>query len=152
MDKFNQYFQFMKEYSALFETVKEHEKSKMQALLSNDLKQIESAMSVYQTDIKKIELMEGQRRDLSSKLGFENMDFGEIAKSFEGEEKYELLKLRAELQRNVRNIQYLNRKSMEIANLQLSYYSELASDEEAHMYNAKGKSQIAGANLLNTKA
>lgn len=152
MEKYTKLKTFMDEYILLFDEVKQHEKNKMQALLSNDLKKIESAMQIYQTDIKKIEIAEKQRRELSQELGFGEMDFGEIAKSFDGDNRYRLLKMRSELQCTVRNIQYLNKKSMEIANMQLSYYNDLANAQEAHMYNAKGKSEIAGANLLNTKA
>lgn len=152
MENYNKLKTFMGEYISLFDEVKQHEKNKMQALLSNDLKKIESAMQVYQTDIKKIELVEKQRRELFSSLGFGEKTFEEIANDFDGDDKYGLLKMRSQLQGIVRDIQYLNQKSMEIANIQLGYYNELAKDEETHMYNAKGKSEIAGANLLNTKA
>ncbi|MBE6836708.1 MAG: flagellar protein FlgN [Ruminococcus sp.] len=152
MERFNEYYDFMKGYLSFFEGVKDNERNKMHALLSNDLKKIESAMQQHQSDVKKIELMEKQRRELSERLGFGQMDFSAIIDLFEGDERNKLWGVKNNLQITVKNIQYLNRKSMEIANLQLNYYGELAADEEARLYNAKGKPEVAAANLLNTKA
>ena len=152
MERFNEYYDFMKGYLSFFEGVKDNERNKMHALLSNDLKKIESAMQQHQSDVKKIELIEKQRRELSERLGFGQMDFSAIIDLFEGDERNKLWGVKNNLQITVKNIQYLNRKSMEIANLQLNYYGELAADEEARLYNAKGKPEVAAANLLNTKA
>ncbi len=151
MERFNEYYGFMKEYLSFFEGVKDNERIKMNALLSNDIKRIETAMQQHQSDVKKIELIEKQRRELSEKLGFGKKDFSEIIGLFEGEERNKLAGVKNSLQIAVKNIQYLNRKSMEIANMQLNYYGELAADEEARLYNAKGKPEVAAANLLNTK-
>lgn len=149
MSRFDEYLGFMKRYLSFFEVVKDNERNKMEALLSNDLKKIESAMSQHQSDVKKIEILEKQRRELSIELGFGERDFKQVCELFEGEEKKVLSDLRASLQNTVKNIKYLNKKSIEIANMQLYYYGELAADEEAHLYNAKGKPEVAAANLLN---
>lgn len=151
MSSFAEYFGFMNSYLSFFENVKEKEREKMQALLSNDLKRIESSMQEHQTNIKKIELLEKQRRELSDRLGFGEKDFREITELFEGEERNSLASIRIKLQNTVKSIRYLNKKSEEIATMQLNYYGELAAAEEAHMYNAKGKPEVAGANLLNAK-
>lgn len=152
MERFNEYYDFMKGYLSFFEGVRDNERIKFNALLSNDLKRIETAMQQHQSDVKKIELIENQRRELSEKLGFGKKNFSEVVELFEGEERNMLWRIKNSLQITVKNIQYLNRKSMEIANMQLSYYGELAADEEARLYNAKGKPEVASANLLNTKA
>lgn len=151
MERFNEYYDFMKDYLSFFEGVKDNERIKMNALLSNDIKRIEAAMQQHQSDVKKIELIEKQRRELSEKLGFGKKDFSEIISLYDGEERNKLSGIKNNLRIAVKNIQYLNRKSMEIANMQLSYYGELAADEEARLYNAKGKPEVASANLLNTK-
>lgn len=152
MEGFNEYYRFMKEYLSFFEGVRDNERTKMNALLSNDLKRIESAMQQHQADIKRIELLEKQRRELSEKLGLGTMDFAAVVEKLEGEEKKQLSMIKNALFHTVKNIQYLNRKSIEIANMQLCYYGELSADEEARLYNSKGKSEIAAANLLNTQA
>ena len=149
MSRFDEYLGFMEKYLSFFESVKENERAKMEALLSNDLKKIESAMSQHQSDVKRIELMERQRRELSIALGFGEKDFRQVCEMFEGEDRKALSSLRTSLQNTVKNIKYLNKKSIEIANMQLYYYGELAADEEAHLYNAKGKPEVAAANLLN---
>lgn len=153
MDKFNEYYDFMDGYLDYFMKVKDNERGKMEALLSNDLKKIEEAMQEHQASVKKIELLEKQRRELSKQLGFGEMNFQEIISTFDGEERKKLSLVRAKLQNTVKSIKYLNKKSLEIAGMQLRYYGELAgnAEEDAHIYNSKGMPELSNSTLLNTK-
>lgn len=155
MDKFQMYYDFMAEYASFFFDVENVENKKLKALLSNDLSLIETAMSEYQTCIKKAQQYETNRIKLCEKLGFKDMKFKQISNLFEGDEKRRLVIQNNSLESTIRTISYLNKRSMEIAKMQMKYVEELAnSRENAHMYNSSGKSDSAleNLNLLNKKA
>lgn len=155
MDIFQMYYDFMAEYSNFFFQVEGVESNKLKALLSNDLEEIETVMAEYQTCIKKAQQYETNRVKLCEELGFGNMKFAQIAQLFDGEQKRRLVIQNNSLESTVKTISYMNKRSMEIAQMQMKYVSELEnSKDNAHMYKSNGKSDSSfeNLNLLNKKA
>ncbi|MFT3951779.1 MAG: hypothetical protein QM689_07560 [Oscillospiraceae bacterium] len=141
------YYTFMLNYTAFFETVREQEKEKLEAILSNDLPRIRAALNAQQLLLKKIESMEAQRLALQTELGLEGKNLRETAQAFYGDEKRSIFELGIRLDRIVKSIQYFNKKSLEIADKQMQFYGE---DDSS--YDAKGKPGRSKSGLFSSEA
>ncbi len=156
MSKFNSYYDFMEKYELFYKTVLDAEEEKLNALLSNNLSRIEASLSAYQSYIKQTQQFEEKRIELCRFLGFKSMAFSDIISDFSNQEKQKLILQKNRLEAIVKLISYLNRKSLEISEIQLKFVEELAekSPENLKFYNSKGKSDstLRNSNLLNKQA
>ncbi len=134
------YCDFMADYAEFFENVREQEKEKLEALLSNDLPRMQKSLSEQQIVLKKAEAMEKKRLAMLKEIGCENLPLREVAARFDGEEKQRIISSGIRLDRAVKSIQYFNRKALEIAGMQMEFfYDQDTGEENSHFYTAQGK-------------
>ena len=149
MSAFEEYYGFMERFISFYIEAQKCELEKFDALMSCELPRIQDAMNNYQSVIKKAQSYEDERIELCKRLGFENMAFSEVLRHFEGEEKTKLTEQKNRLTSIIKNIKYLNKRSMDFVNVQLGEIEQAASI--ASIYNTKGlaDSHLANSNLLN---
>ena len=149
MSAFEEYYGFMEKFISFYIEAQKCELEKFDALMSCELPRIHDAMNNYQSVIKKAQSYEDERIELCKRLGFENMAFSEVLRHFEGEEKTKLTEQKNRLTSIIKNIKYLNKRSMDFVNVQLGEIEQAASI--ASIYNTKGlaDSHLANSNLLN---
>ncbi|MCR5816065.1 MAG: flagellar protein FlgN [Ruminococcus sp.] len=149
MSAFEEYYGFMERFISFYIEAQKRELEKFDALMSCELPRIQDAMNNYQSVIKKAQSYEDERIELCKRLGFENMAFSEVLRHFEGEEKTKLTEQKNRLTSIIKNIKYLNKRSMDFVNVQLGEIEQAASI--ASIYNTKGlaDSHLANSNLLN---
>ncbi len=146
---FEEYYGFMERFTAFYIEAQKCELEKFDALMSCELPRIQEAMNNYQSVIKKAQAYEEERIELCKKLGFENMAFSEVLRHFDDDEKTKLTEQKNRLTSIVKNIKYLNRRSMDFVNVQLGEIEQAASISA--IYNTKGlaDSHLSNSNLLN---
>lgn len=146
---FEEYYGFMERFIAFYIEAQKCELEKFDALMSCELPRIQEAMNNYQSVIKKAQAYEEERIELCKKLGFENMAFSEVLRHFDDDEKTKLTEQKNRLTSIVKNIKYLNKRSMDFVNVQLGEIEQAASISA--IYNTKGlaDSHLSNSNLLN---
>lgn len=90
LENYEEFYNFMLEYTEFFEETAVKEREKMSALLSDDLKRIEKCLNEHQSTIKKAERFEQDRQKLLDKIGFSGKSFRQIIAMAEGEEREQL--------------------------------------------------------------
>jgi hypothetical protein len=146
---FEEYYGFMERFIAFYIEAQKCELEKFDALMSCELPRIQEAMNNYQSMIKKAQSYEDERIELCKRLGFENMAFSEVLRHFDGEEIAKLTDQKNRLTSIIKNIKYLNKRSMDFVNVQLGEIEQAAAISS--IYNTKGlaDSHLANSNLLN---
>lgn len=149
MTAFEEYYGFMEKFTAFYIEAQKCELEKFDALMSCELPRIQEAMNNYQSMIKKAQSYEDERIELCKRLGFENMAFSEVLRHFDGEEIAKLTDQKNRLTSIIKNIKYLNKRSMDFVNVQLGEIEQAAAISS--IYNTKGlaDSHLANSNLLN---
>ncbi|MBR6337777.1 MAG: flagellar export chaperone FlgN [Ruminococcus sp.] len=149
MTAFEEYYGFMEKFTAFYIEAQKCELEKFDALMSCELPRIQEAMNNYQSMIKKAQSYEDERIELCKRLGFENMAFSEVLRHFDGEEIAKLTEQKNRLTSIIKNIKYLNKRSMDFVNVQLGEIEQAAAISS--IYNTKGlaDSHLANSNLLN---
>lgn len=153
MSTFQIYYDFMNDYEEFYKSVRNSEEEKLNALLSNDLPRIEASLSAYQSYVRQIQQYEEKRIELCRELGFKSDRFSDIICNFAGDEKIQLILQKNLLEVLVKNVAYLNKKALEIADIQLKYAEEIAEHlpENSRCYDSQGRtdSPLKNSNLLN---
>lgn len=146
MSNFERYYNFMEKYTNFYREVEKVEYEKLDSLMSNDLDRIQKVMQEYESYIKKAQAVESERIELCKDLGFENMAYSEVLRHFDGDEKHRLMEQKNTLETILKTIKYLNEKSLEFAQMQMSF-----AEGDVATYNAKGKadSHLGASGLLN---
>ncbi len=153
MENFNEFYDFMLEYTEFFEETAVKEREKMSALLSEDLKRIEKCLNEHQSTIKKTERYEQEREKLQAKLGIGGMSFRQIIATLDGEEHDKLRKLYNRFKVAVDNVSHANKTSLQIAETNMKIIEKLSpSVTDAKCYDSTGvPSKRKNMGLLNTK-
>lgn len=157
MADYSKIYAFLKEYDAFLEEAESKEQEKMHALLSNDVKNIESVIAEHQFTVKKMQEFENRRIELFIIEDIENVGFKEVMESFSGEEKKNLEEIYSSFSLHIRNIKDFNSKSLEIANLNLKIMDELnmnsSAVSDANCYNQNGiqNGSVRKSSMFNTK-
>lgn len=155
MENFNEFYDFMTEYTEFLEETAEKEKEKLSALLSDDLKRIERCLNEHQFTIKKTERFEKERIELQQSLGLGDMNFSQIIeKCSDAEEKQLLEKLHVRFKVAVENVKHANKTSLQVAQMNLKIIEEIMPSgvTDARVYDHKGaSSERKNMGLLNKK-
>lgn len=155
MENFNEFYDFMTEYTVFLEETAEKEKEKLSALLSDDLKRIEHCLNEHQFTIKKTERFEQQREELQNKLGIGGLTFKEIInRCADADEKDLLGKLYTRFITAVDNVKHANKTSLQVAQMNLKIFEEIMPSgvTDAKCYDVKGVSSgRKNMGLLNKK-
>lgn len=137
---FEEYYDFMLEYTEFFEEIAGKEKEKLSALLSDNLKRIEACLNEHQSIVKRTEQYEKERMALQRQLGLDNKTFKEIIDDCTGEEKEQLLTLHHRLKIAVDSVKYSNKTSLQVAETNLKIMENITKGAvtDAKCYNTKG--------------
>lgn len=90
MEKFKE---IIREMIKFFAELTELEKTKLQAIVDNNIKSLEECMSKEQVAIMQLRVLEKHRAEIQKDLGVEKLSFREIIDNLEGEVKDEILEL-----------------------------------------------------------
>ena len=155
MENFEQFYDFMTEYTDFLEETAEKEKDKLSALLSDDLKRIEHCLSEHQSTIKRTELFEKDREKLQKKLGIQGLTLREIIDICDDPDEKDLLrKLSARFKTAIDNVKHANKTSLQIAQMNLQIIEDVMPKNvnDPKVYNAKGIPSIRkNIGILDTK-
>lgn len=153
LENFNEFYDFMLEYTEFFEETAVKEREKMSALLSQDLNRIEKCLNEHQSTIKKTEYYESEREKLQARLGLGGMSFRQIIAAAEGEEREKLRLLYSRFKIAVDNVSHANKTSLQIAETNMKIIEKLSPTvTDAKCYDNTGvPSKRKNMGLLNTK-
>lgn len=132
MNKIDEVKVFLEEYALFFEEMVEAEKTKLNTLLSNDLKAIEENILTQQVNAKRIENMENRRLSMFNQLGYPQKSLREVIQLL-GEDAYELSNYYHRLEKAISLIKHFNKKSLELIRFNLSL-----NETKENNYDMKG--------------
>ena len=141
-------------YASYYEGLAEDEKEKMDVLLSGDLKRLEQSIAQQQVVEKKMARLEELRESLQQAAGFGGMTGKEIIAGLEGEQQEELQAAYQRLVDAASNVQFYNRKSMEICRQNLKLIgSEIIDPDPPATYSPDSRpgEGYTGAKLFDKK-
>jgi hypothetical protein len=90
MKNYDEFYDFMEQYTDFYAEVSENEKLKLDALASEDLELINKVLSDYQVYVSKAENYEKRREELFKKIGLDGKTFREIIDMETGDRREEL--------------------------------------------------------------
>lgn len=154
MDGYDEFYDFMEQYTDFYYSVSENEKDKTDALASYNLEKINTILSDYQVFIMKVEQFEQKRNELQKKLGLEGKTFRAIVESENGECREELEDLFYSFRDAVMKTREYNRKSLEIVRENMRALGMLDYDgiSDPACYNKEGtlpEMKLSGKSLFN---
>ncbi len=126
---------FLEEYTLFFEEMVEAEKTKLNILLSNDLKAIEENILTQQVNAKRIENMENRRIKLFKDLGYENVSLKDVIHMFSSETSI-LQTYYTRIDQALKLIKHFNKKSLELIRFNLSMSEQ--RNQNMDSYDMKG--------------
>lgn len=155
MENFEEFYDFMTEYTDFLEETAEKEKDKLSALLSDDLKRIEHCLNEHQSTIKRTELFEKDREKLQKRLGIGGKTLREIIEMCNDPDEKELLsKLYLRFKVAIDNVKHANKTALQVAQMNLQIIEDVMPQgvNDPKVYNAKGIPSIKkNMGILNTK-
>ncbi|MBR3535566.1 MAG: hypothetical protein IKN85_07040 [Oscillospiraceae bacterium] len=90
MKNYDEFYDFMEQYTDFYAEVSENEKTKMDALASENLELINKVLADYQVFVSKAENYEKRREELFKKIGIDGNTFREIIDMETGDRREEL--------------------------------------------------------------
>jgi len=90
MKNYDEFYDFMEQYTDFYAEVSENEKTKMDALASENLELINKVLADYQVFVSKAENYEKRREELFKKIGLDGKTFREIIDMETGDHREEL--------------------------------------------------------------
>ncbi len=151
---FEEFYGFMLGYTEFFEETAEKEKEKLSALLSDDLKRIESCLNEHQSVIKRTEQYEKERQEMQKRLGFADMTFREIINICQGEEKEQLQSLYQRFKIAIESVKHSNKTSLQVAETNIKIMEKITKGTvtDAKCYDTHGVSSAKkNIGILNKK-
>lgn len=154
LENYEEFYNFMLEYTEFFEETAAKEREKMSALLSDDLKRIEKCLNEHQSIIKKAERFEQDRQKLLNKIGFSGKSFRQIIAMAEGEDREQLKKLYERFKIAVDNVSHSNKTALQIAETNMKILENISptgvTDPKCYDNNGVSSKQ-KNIGLLNKK-
>ena len=114
MKNYDEFYDFMEQYTDFYAEVSENEKIKMDALASEDLELINKVLADYQVFVSKAENYEKRREELFKKIGLDGKTFREIVDSESGDRREELEDLFCDFRDAVIAARDYNSRSLDI--------------------------------------
>ena len=114
MKNYDEFYDFMEQYTDFYAEVSENEKTKMDALASEDLELINKVLADYQVFVSKAENYEKRREELFKKIGLDGKTFREIVDSESGDRREELEDLFGDFRDAVIAARDYNSRSLDI--------------------------------------
>jgi len=126
LNGYQEFYDFMEEYTCFFQDAADLEEEKLAALLSDDLHRIERALMEHQRVTKQIEQYELRRAQLQERLGIGGKTFREIIDLTDGAERQDLKFLFSAFEAAIQCIKHANARSLDIARLNLRILDEIS--------------------------
>lgn len=114
VENYEEFYEFMSEYTDFYNEVSKNEKIKMGALASDDLQMINKVLSEYQVYVTKAEIYEKKRNELFRRLGLEGKTFRAIIDMETGDCHDELEDLFYDFREAVMSAREYNNRSLDI--------------------------------------
>lgn len=114
MKNYDEFYDFMEQYTDFYAEVSENEKTKMDALASENLELINKVLADYQVFVSKAENYEKRREELFKKIGLDGKTFREIIDMETGDRREELEDLFFDFRDAVIAARDYNSKSLDI--------------------------------------
>ena len=114
MKNYDEFYDFMEQYTDFYAEVSENEKIKMDALASEDLELINKVLADYQVFVSKAENYEKRREELFKKIGLDGKTFREIVDAESGDRREELEDLFCDFRDAVIAARDYNSRSLDI--------------------------------------
>ena len=114
MKNYDEFYDFMEQYTDFYAEVSENEKTKMDALASEDLELINKVLADYQVFVSKAENYEKRREELFKKIGLDGKTFREIIDMETGDRREELEDLFCDFRDAVIAARDYNSRSLDI--------------------------------------
>ena len=156
MKNYDEFYDFMEQYTEFYNEVLEVEREKADALLSNDLTLINEVLAEYQVWVKRTEQYEHRRQEMFKELGLEGKSFRAIIESETGDCREELEDLFYRFREAVVKTKEYNNKSLEIVRENVKTLGNINYDEgDPACYDKRGtvpERQFSSMNLLDKKA
>jgi len=114
MKNYDEFYDFMEQYTDFYAEVSENEKIKMDALASEDLELINKVLADYQVFVSKAENYEKRREELFKKIGLDGKTFREIVDEESGDRREELEDLFCDFRDAVIAARDYNSRSLDI--------------------------------------
>lgn len=114
MKNYDEFYDFMEQYTDFYAEVSENEKTKMDALASEDLELINKVLADYQVFVSKAENYEKRREELFKKIGLDGKTFREIIDMETGDRREELEDLFFDFREAVIAARDYNSRSLDI--------------------------------------
>ena len=114
MKNYDEFYDFMEQYTDFYAEVSENEKTKMDALASEDLELINKVLADYQVFVSKAENYEKRREELFKKIGLDGKTFREIIDMETGDRREELEDLFFDFREAVVAARDYNSRSLDI--------------------------------------
>lgn len=112
---YQEFVDFIAEYTAFLGQMCLDEKEKLSALASKELAKIEHSISVSQANAKRLENFEAKRQVMQRDAGLEGQTFRQVIDGAPQEAREDLLRMFTQFERNVSEIRFYNDKSMGVA-------------------------------------
>jgi hypothetical protein len=114
MKNYDEFYDFMEQYTDFYAEVSENEKTKMDALASENLELINKVLADYQVFVSKAENYEKRREELFKKIGLDGKTFREIVDAESGDRREELEDLFCDFRDAVIAARDYNSRSLDI--------------------------------------
>lgn len=155
MKNYDEFYDFMEQYTDFYAEVSENEKVKMDALASENLELINKVLADYQVFVSKAENYEKRREELFKKIGLDGKTFKEIIEMESGDRREELEDLFFDFRDAVVAARDYNSRSLQIVRNNMKEYGTLDDLNSSAFYDKEGNISdkgFASLNLLDRKA
>jgi hypothetical protein len=124
------FFQFLFEYEDFFSKIVDAQYEKLTALRSRSIGELERSIIQQQAISMQLEYFEIKRLELQNRAGYSGLSLSQIADATPGEQRRRLRQSLSRMRLASSKIQFMNRKSMELAKLCLTANDYPAAAEE----------------------
>lgn len=144
MKNYDEFYDFMEQYTDFYAEVSENEKTKMDALASENLELINKVLADYQVFVSKAENYEKRREELFKKIGLDGKTFREIVDAESGDRREELEDLFCDFRDAVIAARDYNSRSLSIVKKNLKENGMVGNDADPACYDKSGNISESG--------
>jgi hypothetical protein len=134
------------------------EQEKYQALISDNLEQIEEMIQSQQASIMKLKSLEAHRVNCQEKAGFGHLNADQILQSLSEDDKAVFSKTFSKMRKTAQELRLCNAKAMEISRASMVFWQNMDPHQKPPVsakvtYGAKGPSpaRMGAGSLFQTK-
>lgn len=146
---------FLREYENFFAEFKAEEEKKLQSLTTWNLEEIDKCNALQQAYQMKMESLEEKRQNLQKELGLEGYTFSQVINAAPEEYKSELQSIFLNTESAIKEIKYLNQKSMDVVHTNIKTIGKKLPEDNsnpvAREYNTANRTTSANQSRIEIK-